>query len=360
MGAIVGIDAHKKEHTMCVVDAVGRKLAEKSVPATSAGHKQAMKFVRSRFGTDVVWGVEDCRPLTSLLERELLGAGQQVVRVPPHLMARARASSRAPGKSDPIDALAVARAILREPDLPVAFHDQASMELKMLVDRRDDLVGQRIATINRLVARVHELDPLQSTPVNWRVKKSLDALGMWLATQHGLMAELACDEFGDTKRLGDDVDALSKRIGARVGAIAPTLLALPGCAELTAAKIVAEAARIERFKSDAAFARYVGLAPIPHWSGPTQVAVRPTRRGNRQLSTAIHRIAITQIRLDCAGRQYFQRRLDQGDSRPRALRALKRHLSRVVFRSLYCDRGLRPQAWPFAVVEREPVHDLSR
>jgi transposase len=357
---VIGIDAHKKEHTMCAVDAVGVKLAEKTVPATSAGHKQAMKFVRARFGVDVVWGVEDCRPLTALLERDLLGAGHQVVRVPPHLMARARASSRQLGKSDPIDALSVARAVLREPDLPVAFHDRASMELKMLVDRREDLVGQRIATINRLVVRVHELDPLQPTPVNWRVKKSLEALGEWLATQHGLMAELARDELSDTLRLGEDVDALSKRIGARVTGIAPTLLALPGCGELTAAKIVSEAARIERFKSDAAFARYVGLAPIPHWSGPTEVAMRPTRRGNRQLSTAIHRIAIVQIRLDCAGRQYFQRRLDQGDSRPRALRALKRHLSRVVFRALYSDRGLRPQAWPYSVDKQEPMHVLSQ
>lgn len=358
MAVVVGIDAHKKEHTMCVVDDVGRKLAEKTVPATSAGHRQALNFVRPRFGVEVVWGVEDCRPLTALLERELLGAGQQVVRVPPHLMARARASSRAPGKSDPIDALSVARAVLREPDLPVAFHDRASMELKMLVDRREDLVGQRIATINRLVARVHELDPLQKTPVNWRVRRSLDALGMWLATRHGLMAEIARDEFGDIQRLGDDVEALSKRIGERVAGIAPTLLALPGCGQLTAAKIVAEAARVERFKSEAAFARYVGLAPIPHWSGPTQVAVRPTRRGNRQLSTAIHRIAIVQIRLECAGRQYFQRRLNLGDSRPRALRALKRHLSRVVFRSLHADRGLRPQAWPFAVGKHELVHNL--
>src|ERR1700744_2953980 len=98
---VIGIDAHKREHTMCVVDPVGRKLAEKTVSATSAGHMQALKFVRSRFGDEVVWGVEDCRPLTSLLERELLGAGQRVVRVPPHLMARARASSRQPGKSDP-------------------------------------------------------------------------------------------------------------------------------------------------------------------------------------------------------------------------------------------------------------------
>jgi transposase len=83
---------------------------------------------------------------------------------------------------------------------------------------------------------------------------------------------------------------------------------------------------VERFKSEAAFARYVGLAPVPHWSGPSLVAVRPTRRGNRQLGTAIHRIAVVQIRMDVAGRQYYQRRLTDGDTRLRALRALKRQL----------------------------------
>jgi transposase len=141
MPTVVGVDAHKRSHTLVAVDAVGVKLGEKTVPSTTAGHWRALSFVHADFGTDVVWGVEDCRPLTARLERDLLAAGQRVIRVPPHLMSRDRASSRTPGKSDPIDALAVARAVLREPDLPVAFHDQASLELKMLVDRREDLVG---------------------------------------------------------------------------------------------------------------------------------------------------------------------------------------------------------------------------
>ena len=213
--------------------------------------------MHAHFGTDVVWGVEDCRPLTARLERDLLAAGQRVIRVPPHLMSRARAFSRAPGKSDPIDALAVARAVLREPDLPVAFHDQASLELKMLVDRREDLVGQRVATINRLLWRVHELDPAQLKPINWHRKKTRHTMGSWLCTQTGLLAELARDELADIDLLSDAIDELSVRIADRVRAVAPTLLALPGCAELTAAKIVSETACVERFKSEAAFARHI-------------------------------------------------------------------------------------------------------
>ncbi|WP_156748665.1 transposase, partial [Mycobacterium sp. E3198] len=156
---VVGADVHKRSHTFVAVDEVGRKLGEKTVKAITAGHGEAVMWARERFGADVVWAIEDCRHLSARLERDLLTAGQQVVRVPPKLMAQVRASARTRGKSDPIDALAVARAFLREPDLPVASHDEVSRELKLLVDRREVLVAQRTATINRLLWRVHELDP---------------------------------------------------------------------------------------------------------------------------------------------------------------------------------------------------------
>jgi transposase len=100
----------------------------------------------------------------SQLERDLFSEGQSVVRVPPKLMAQARTSARTRGKSDPIDALAVARGFLREPDLPVASHDEVSRELKLSVDRREVLVAQRTATINRLRWRVHDLDAERPTP----------------------------------------------------------------------------------------------------------------------------------------------------------------------------------------------------
>src|SRR5215213_9885409 len=103
--------------------------------------------------------VEDCRHVSTRLERALLDAGQSVVWVPAKLMAQTRASARTRGKSDPIDALAVARAVLREPDLPVASHDEASRELKLLVDRRDDLVKERTAMMNRFRWHLHRIDP---------------------------------------------------------------------------------------------------------------------------------------------------------------------------------------------------------
>ena len=172
MVVVLGVDAHKRTHTVVAVDANGRKLGEKTIATTSAGHDDAVRWARGRYGRELLWGVEDCRPLTARLEGDLLAAGLRVVRVPPHLMSRARASSRTPGKSDPIDALAVARAVLREPDLPVASHDPVSLELSLLVGRREDLVGQRTATINRLLSRVHQLDPSRGPVGNWQRHKT--------------------------------------------------------------------------------------------------------------------------------------------------------------------------------------------
>ena len=301
-------------------------------------------WAREQFGSEVRWAVEDCRHLSARLERDLLGLGQQVVRVPPKLMAQVRASARTRGKSDPIDALAVARASLREPDLPVASHDEVSRELKLLVDRREVLVAQRTATINRLLWRVHELDPDHAPKArSLDLAKHRRILGDWLDVVPGLVAELARDELADVTRLTESINALAKRIGERVRAVASVLLSLPGCGELTAAKLVGEAAGVARFKSEAAFARHAGVAPVPVWSGNTAGRVRMTRSGNRQLNAALHRIAVTQIRLDGLGQAYYRRRVAAGDSKAEALRCLKRRLSRIVFGHLHTDHQNRTQ-----------------
>lgn len=341
---VVGADVHKRTHTFVAVDAVGRRLGEKVVKATTQGHRQAVQWARNQFGTELVWAIEDCRHLSARLERDLLTADQKVVRVPPKMMAHARASARTRGKSDPIDALAVARAYLREPDLPVASHDEISRELKLLVDRREDLVAQRTATINRLLWRVHELDPDRAPkPASLDRAKHRKLLSDWLGTLDGLVAELARDELSDITRLTEQINVLAKRITERVRDVAPVLLAMPGCGELTAAKIIGETAGVTRFKSEAAFARHSGVAPIPVWSGNTAGRVRMTRSGNRQLNAALHRIAITQIRLDGLGQAYYRKRLAAGDSTTEALRCLKRRLARVVFGHLHTDHQTRQQ-----------------
>jgi transposase len=335
---VIGTDVHKRTHTFVAVDDLGRKLGETTVAATTSGHHRALRWARREFD-DLRWGIEDCRNYSARLERDLLTADQQVVRVPPKLMAQARASARTRGKSDPIDALAVAHAVLRHPDLPVAAHDDTSRELKLLVDRREDLVAQRTATINRLRERVHELDPdAEPTAKSLHRAGPRAQLAHWLDTQPGLLAELARDELADITRLTEAITVLAARIGARVAQVAPALLALAGCGELTAAKLVAETAGVQRFRSEAAFASHSGTAPVPVWSGNTAGRVRLTRSGNRQINAALHRIAITQIRLtDTPGHTYYQKKRTEGHSTKEAIRCLKRHLARVVYKRLLTD-----------------------
>ena len=126
---VVGADVHKRTHTFVGVDDAARELGHKTFPATTEGHRAAVRWARKTFGTELRWAVEDCLHLSARLERDLLTDGQAVIRVPPKMMAEQRRIARTRGKSDPIDAAAVARAALREPDLPVASHDEVSREL---------------------------------------------------------------------------------------------------------------------------------------------------------------------------------------------------------------------------------------
>jgi transposase len=339
---VVGADVHKRTHTFVAVNEIGRKLGHKTVKATSAGHVEAIMWAREQFGIDLLWGIEDCRNMSARLERDLLSAGQKVVRVPTKLMAQTRASARCQGKSDPIDAEAVARAVLREPDLPIASHDEISRELKLLVDRRENLVAQRTAAINSLRWRVHELDP-EYVPGALDRDKHQQALWAVLDTHPGLLAELAGEELLDIIALTDKINTLEKRIGSRVREVAPTLLQLHGCGELSAAKIVGETAGITRFSSEAAFARHAGVAPIPVWSGDNKGRVRLSRAGNRQLNAALHRIAITQIRCPGPGQSYYRKKLER-KTKKGALRCLKRYIARDVVHRLRSDHQTHHQS----------------
>jgi len=181
-------------------------------------------------------------------------------------------------------------------------------------------------------------------PRSLNTAKHQQALRVWLDTQPGLVAELARAELADIIGLTTEIDTLAKRIGERVREVAPKLLELKGCGELTAAKIVGEAAAASRFKSEAAFACHAGVAPIPVWSGNTEGQVRLSRSGNRQLNAALHIIAVTQIRMTGSeGRAYYQKLRTAGKTKAAARRCVKRRISRTVFHRLLDDYQTRTQ-----------------
>lgn len=332
---VVGIDAHKNWHALVAVDDVGKRTAVLTVEARAAGHQQIMSWLEQF--EDVCIAVEDCRHLTRRLEVDLLDAGHKVVRVHTRLMAGMRRSGREPGKSDPIDAEAVARVALREDDLPTAELPGPAREIKLLSDHRRSLVARRTAMQSKVRWFLHELDPDLHIPSRGlRRYQLLDDLIAELDNHTGTVAEIARDLLEDVRSLTKRINEIERRLTKLVRAGHPHLLEVPGLGVLGAAMIVGETAGARRFKSKDAFARFNGTAPIPVWSG-NNVRVRLSRGGNRRINTALHMAAVTQLRLGAEGAAYYDKLTANGKTRTEALRLLRRRISDRVFAAMRAD-----------------------
>ena len=346
---VIGTDTHKDTHTAVAVDAVTGQLAsELTAAARKAGFAELVDWGRS-VDFERTWAIEDCRHVSGSFERFLVASGERVVRVAPKLMGQSRKGSREAGKSDPIDATNVARAALREgPEtLPEAHLDEQALELKLLLDHREDLVRSRSEDQQRLRWHLHDLWPELEIPtgaldrVVWldRIARKLSRAEQGARVR--ICRELVRAIRDRTRRAAE----LEREISTLVEGQAPQLLEMAGCGPLTAAKLVAETAGVERFSSDAKLARLAGVAPVPASSGRTD-RHRLDRGGNRQLNCALHRIAVTQGRVHPPARDFLARKQTEGKSRREALRCLKRHLARAVWQALRNAQPPAPRSMP--------------
>jgi transposase len=334
---VFGVDPHKHSHTVVAVDHTGRQLGQLTVSARLDGQLRLLGWARQLGGDQRRWAVEDGRHVAGRLVDHLLTAGEAVVWVPPKLMARARASARTRGKSDPIDALAVARAALREPELPAAQLPGVALAVRLLADHREDLVAERTRMSNRLRWHLHALDPELAPPPRtldrlWvldRLAGQLDGLG-------GVRAQIAAELVAQIRQLTGRINQLERDLERQVQPLCGRLRQVVGVGALTAAKLVGHTGGARRFGRSARFAMHTGVAPIPVWSG-NQTRHRLNRGGNRQLNAAIHRVAVTQLRAYPPARALIQRRIAAGNTKPEALRVLKRHLADVLYAAMCTD-----------------------
>jgi transposase len=223
---VIGMDVHKHSLTAVAVDEAGRMLDEKTVAAAA----DELLVWAAELDSERLWALEDCRQLTRWLERQLVAAGEELVRVPPKLMAPERRAGRARGKSDPIDALAVARAAVREPGLGRPRPDeQPFRDLKLLVDHRDDLVDERRRAQQRLRWHLHQLDPSFVVPARRLDRPAhLERVARWLARrEQDVQVRVARELVVRCRSLTRTIAELERELEQRTAETAPALLELP-------------------------------------------------------------------------------------------------------------------------------------
>ena len=326
----IGIDTHKDSLAACRVDELGAVLAERAFANDPSGHRDLLTWASS--GPAVIVGIEGSASFGAALARFVVAAGLTVREVPPQLSRRERIRTRRAGKSDPGDALAIARVTLREPDLPPVRLVDASLELQLLVEAREDLVAEQTRVRNRLHADLRTLLPGYGTAAaNLTRARHQRTVGRLLRPLRGVQVDLARQRLARLRRLDGEIAALTASLTDRVAG--HPLLTLCGVGVLVAAKLIGETGDIGRFRSADAFASLAGVAPIPASSGQIQ-HMRLNRGGNRQLNRALYTIAIVQAAHDGRGRAYIAKKRAEGKTGRDAIRALKRQLVRTVFRLL--------------------------
>jgi transposase len=310
---VIGADIHKSSHALAAVDGTtGLVAGEIEIRADEAGHLTGLRWARE-LGEERVWAIEDCRHISRRLEQALIAAGERVVRVPLRMMGQARRGEREPGKSDQIDARAVARAVLREgvERFAAAFLDERALEIRLLVDHRADLVAERTRQISRL--RWHLVDLCPDLEANIPARKldsdvMLDRIARRLRRcERNARTRVALELVVSIRAISRQANELERELRSLVMAYRPGLLAEQGLGVLTAATLIGRTAGAERFPTDAHFARQAGVAPIPVSSGRKD-RHRLHRGGDRQLNRALHVIAITRARIDPETRTYLERK----------------------------------------------------
>ena len=316
----------------CAIDELGKPVAEATFANDPGGHVAFIAWARST-APEATVGIEGSSSFGAALARSAQHAGLSVREVPPHLSRVERRRTRRPGKSDPADALAIARVTARETNLPPIRLPERTSELRLLLEAREDLVGEATRVRNRLHAHLLVLVPgYGGTITNLVAARHRTTVGRLLRGNGAVQAELARALVARLARVDREIAGLTLRIDQLVAS--HPLLGLPGVGSITAARLIGEVGDVRRFRSADALAALAGVAPIPASSGQIQ-RMRLNRGGNRQLNRALHVIAVTQARFHPAAKTYVARRIEvDGKTWREAIRALKRQLVRPVFRLL--------------------------
>jgi transposase len=340
MKVLIGVDPHKASLAVAALDeATGELLERASFPQDRVGLRALERWAR-RF-PERRWAVENAGGLGRYLAVRLAGSGESVVDVPPKLSARVRVLSSFAGnarKNDGLDALATALAASRNGRLAPVDPEDSSEVLRLLSERREDLVAERTRALNRLHGLLRDLVPggVARTLSADRAGHILRGIRAHGGPSARLRRRLASEMLRDVRTLDRKIADLNGRIEAEVEATGSTLTEIFGIGPILAARIIGTVGSVARFPTKAHFASYSGTAPLEATSGEV-VRHRLSLAGNRHLNYALHMVAVCQARSDTRGGTYYRKKMAEGKSRKEALRCLKRRVSDAVYKSLVAD-----------------------
>ena len=335
---IIGVDPHKSSHTAAAVDPTTNTSAGSvRVEASLAGYRQLMRWA-ARF-PERRWAVEGARGLGRHLAQWLVARGEVVLDVPSTATARVRELSRGSRrKTDVIDAAAAACvAALHGDATPVAGEDHTTV-FALLEERRANLAGQRVRVANQLHAVLRDL-----VPGGAALAITAKAASTMLRSVRPVTAcertrkELAQDLVRDLRAVDVSLSDVEQRMSAALDDHGSQLRRVDGVGAITAVRLIGRTGPASRFPTADAFATYAGVAPIEVASGE-RTRHRLSRAGDRQLNSAIHLVAVTQVRMrHSIGRRYFDAKIAEGKTRNEAMRCLKRRLANHLWRLMSAD-----------------------
>ena len=337
---VIGIDPHKASVTAAALGPTSDVLGHRRLACTANTGAHLLSWAAG--WPERVWAVEGAAGLGHGVAQQLVAAGERVVDVPAKLAARARLlGSGSARKTDLADAISVASVAVHNPKLSTVTAEDHTVVLRLLSDRRDDVVAQRTRTMNRLQVLLRDLVPGGAKrDLSTRDAASFLSRVRPATPADGLRKQIARDLLDDIRRADRQLKSIAATIAAEVAASGTTLPDIQGIGTILAAKIIGHAGDVTRFESKSHFASYTGTAPMEASSGDVR-RHRLNRAGNRQLNTALHTAAIVQTRDGGPGRDHYDRKITELKTPKEAQRSLKRQLANVVYRHLVNDHQRR-------------------